>query len=217
MASIRLGRYEAADGDLPEVCIVCGAPGDVYRLKNFSWHPKWVYFFILLGLLPLVIIALILTKRMSVRAPVCRDHRYHWIWRSWVIGGSLVLLIALFFVAMVIGSSLERRANGGDFFGVICGGFVALGIVWLIAAVAVQSTAVRATEITDREITLAGVSPKFVEAVLERDAEEEDDEEERRERERLRRRRLHDAELARDLDEEAPPVRRSDHFKEKDG
>jgi hypothetical protein len=216
MASIRLGRYEAADGDLPEVCIVCGAPADGYKLKNFSWHPKWVYFFIVLGLLPLVIIALILTKRMSVRAPICRDHRYHWIWRSWAIGGSLVLLIVFFIAAMVIGSSLESRANGGDFFGIICGGFVALGLIWLIAAVAVQSTAVRASEITDREITLTGVSHKFVEAVLERD-EAEVEEEERRERERLRRRRLHDAELARDLDEDAPSVRpRTDHFKEKD-
>ena len=31
------------EGDLPEVCIKCGAPATAHKYKTFSWFPGWVY------------------------------------------------------------------------------------------------------------------------------------------------------------------------------
>jgi hypothetical protein len=39
MARVRLGRSEAQQGRLPAVCICCGAPAEVYKPKQFNWHP----------------------------------------------------------------------------------------------------------------------------------------------------------------------------------
>src|SRR5437588_10198119 len=95
MSTLHLSRSEAEQGEFPSLCLRCGAPATQYDKKNFAWHPQWVYILILFGLLPMIIVALVLTKRMTVRAPFCDRHRKHWTSRSRIIGGSLVGLIGL--------------------------------------------------------------------------------------------------------------------------
>jgi hypothetical protein len=151
MASIRLDREEVRTEQLPGVCMRCGQPATVYKNKSFSWHPPWVLVLLLFGLLPWAIVALILTKRMTVSAPLCEKHRNHWLIRTLIIVGSLVLVIvgtagALFAVTAIN----EQQGNGdGDLAGTICLGGGVVFLVWLVAAVIVQSTAIRPSEITD--------------------------------------------------------------------
>lgn len=61
--------------ELPPFCVKCGRPAEADRLtKRFSWHPQWVYFFILIGVLIYVILAAVLSKRMTVQLPFCKSH-----------------------------------------------------------------------------------------------------------------------------------------------
>ncbi len=88
MATVRLSRREAK-GDVPGLCVRCGAPATVERAKTMSWNPPWVYILLLVGLLPFAIVAVILTKRRRVTLPFCSSHHNHWLSRSLVIWLSL--------------------------------------------------------------------------------------------------------------------------------
>jgi hypothetical protein len=164
MASVRLGRYEAEDGDLPPVCMRCGEPAEEYRRKQFNWHPQWVYILLIAGLLVFVIVAVILTKWMRIRAPLCPAHTNHWLWRTLVVLLSLLLLVFLAIASIFLLSALERQPGRQHLFGFVCLGVVVLAVIWLIATIVIQMTAIRPTEITDRDITLTGVSVEFVDA-----------------------------------------------------
>jgi len=60
---------------LPPCCVKCGRPADPNSFsKKFSWHPQWIYIFVLLGLLLYVIIALAMSKRMTLQIPLCARH-----------------------------------------------------------------------------------------------------------------------------------------------
>jgi hypothetical protein len=163
MASITLTRYEAEHDHLPRCCMVCGAPAAVTRTKAFSWNPSWVYIFLFCGLLPLIIIALVMTKKMKVFAPLCEDHQGHWSKRTaWTLGGLGVL--ALFGIGSIV---LSSQQPNNPIQGVACIATVVLALAWVIMAIALQSTSIHPTEITDRNITLDKVSPIFVDAVRE--------------------------------------------------
>jgi hypothetical protein len=133
MALVTLDRREAEPERLPPVCTCCGAPSAEYRSKNFSWHPPWIGVLILAGLLPYALVALILTKRMTVSAPLCERHRGHWTVRTVVtLGGFLALVLLGFVAAMVLG---DHEGPGGDpVGGFLCLGTLGLGVVWLILA-----------------------------------------------------------------------------------
>jgi hypothetical protein len=60
---------------LPPFCVKCGRPADPNSFcKKFSWHPQWIYIFVLLALLLYVIIALAMSKRMTLQIPLCARH-----------------------------------------------------------------------------------------------------------------------------------------------
>jgi hypothetical protein len=81
-ARVTLTRAEAEQSILPEICMQCGAPAAGRREKQFSWNPGWVYLLLFCGLLPLVIVSLMTTKRIRLRAPFCDEHLNHWQWRT---------------------------------------------------------------------------------------------------------------------------------------
>jgi hypothetical protein len=63
------------DAALPSCCIKCGRPADAKLLRRrFSWHPSWVYIFVLIGLLIYVILAAVLSKRTALQLPLCSAH-----------------------------------------------------------------------------------------------------------------------------------------------
>jgi hypothetical protein len=173
MAQVRLHVREA-DGHLPMVCMRCGEPATTTKSKNMSWCPPWVIVLIVASLLPYLIVALILTKRATVRAPFCEQHRWHWLWRLLVILASLFFVLFAGIATIIVMASTRPQggAGGADALrGFACVASLALFLAWLILALILQNTAIRPREITDTEILLTGVSEAFVEAVEEADRE----------------------------------------------
>src|SRR6266851_3941179 len=92
MPSVKLSDYECERDMLPPVCMFCGNPATTRVRRNFSWHPGWVYILILVNLLITLVVALILTKKMTVRVPVCDEHEGYWRRRFAPLLGSFVLI-----------------------------------------------------------------------------------------------------------------------------
>jgi hypothetical protein len=63
------------DAVLPPYCIKCGRPADPNPFsKKFSWHPQWVYLFILIAIFIYIFLALAIRKCISVQIPLCAGH-----------------------------------------------------------------------------------------------------------------------------------------------
>jgi hypothetical protein len=174
MAKIRLRRWEVEEYELPPVCARCGERAVVQPDKTFSWHPPWVLVFLFIGgLLIYVIVALILTKRMTVPLPFCRRHRNYWRNRAMFVYGGLFGLLLLTAGGVIASLALDP-AGQGAVLGTVCVGAFLIFLVWLIAAAIMQTNGIRTNEITDRFIVLVGLSREFVDAVYDdRDAAEE--------------------------------------------
>jgi hypothetical protein len=165
MAVVRLGRHEAEKGGLPPVCLRCGAPATMTKAKQFRWYPSWVNILILVGLLPYIIVAAIMTKRMRIAVPLCAAHRSHWLWNDLLVPCGLAVVIFFpcaggFFLDAVVGS---RAGNSIGLFVVFS--FLLGLIAWIILAVVVGARTIKPQEITDRSITLTGVDEAFVTAL----------------------------------------------------
>lgn len=171
MARVRISSFEAARRDLPMVCMQCGAGATARRPKRFAWNPSWAYILLLLGLLPFILAALLTTKRMTLDAPLCREHENHWSWRARFIWVGFLLFAVVGAVALTVYTDRDRDM-GDALGGLLCAGPIIVGLAWLIAAAVVQHSSIRPEEITDHDIMLVKVSPEFVEA-LERKREGE--------------------------------------------
>src|SRR5205807_1917313 len=121
------------------------------------WSPSWVYVLLLAGLLPFLIVALILTRRMRVLAPLCDAHRNHWLGRALITWGSLFGLLLLGFTAGALSELLGPPGETNPLTGYLCGGMIAGLLVWLVVAAVLQTTAIQVVEITDTSITLSKV------------------------------------------------------------
>ncbi|MGF1578322.1 MAG: hypothetical protein ACFCD0_03045 [Gemmataceae bacterium] len=165
---VELDREDVYEGRLPDICIVCGDHADDEVRKSFHWTPPWTAVLILVGLLPYVVVAAILSKRMTVYAPVCHFHRGHWRSRSLLVWlGLLFFLVSGVSSAVLIAVLEDQGPPGGNdaLYGMVCFGNIILLLAWLIWVVIYQNSAVRPAEITDFEITLKNVSPEFSDAL----------------------------------------------------
>jgi hypothetical protein len=185
MATVRLGRYELEEYDLPRVCMYCGARATHYKSRRFQWFPPWAW--LVLGWLG----AMIFMKSCTMPAPLCEKHKWHWGGRTAVILLSLLGLIVVVLAGVALGSALDLDPA------VVFLPILVLFVGWLVLAVVLSATQIRPTEITDKSITLRGVSEDFVEALEE--ARRGDDED------RPRRRRARDED---EDDEDDRPRRR---------
>jgi len=152
--------------------MVCGDRASTVKSKVMTWHPPWIWALIPLGLLPVIILALVLQKRMRLEGPFCEQHQNHWRNRTLVIWLSFLGVFLVGFGLLFMAAALEQgRPGQGDIFGWLCLLGVVLGVGWLILTGILSFTAVRPKEITDTSITLAGVSESFVEAMEDYEAE----------------------------------------------
>jgi hypothetical protein len=168
MAWIHLSRYEAEEGDLPDVCMRCGAPATVRKRRRFTSHPLWVYLLIPLGLLPYVIVAIILTEEVPCYTQFCPRHRHHWLFRGLLVWVGFVVILAIIIGSSVLLASMSDQLNRSteeSLAGLLCVGSVILMLCWFISIPITQLTAIHPTDATDRGLTLKNVSPAFVEAV----------------------------------------------------
>jgi hypothetical protein len=175
MATVKLYYDEVDEGQLPRVCMRCGAPADLQKRKTFSWCPGWVHVLILLGLLPWLIVMLVLTKRKTVYVPLCNEHKNHWFVRTMITLSGLAIVFGFFVLMVVLASTTDRQdPNASTFGGLMCVGTLGLLLVLIIVAAYIQTTSIRPSEITASRITLTGVAQEFKEAILKQDDREAD-------------------------------------------
>jgi hypothetical protein len=199
MATVRLGRYELEEYDLPRVCMRCGARARHWKTKKFSWYPPWA--FIVLGLIG----AMMFMKTITMDVPLCERHKWHWGGRTAIIVLGLVGIIFLMFAGIAAADVVRIDPP------VVFIPIAMLFLAWLIATVVLSAGTIRPTEITDKSVTLRGVSEEFVEAVREaRRGGSEEDEDEEDDRPRRRRARIVDE------DDDRPRARRRDRDDEED-
>jgi hypothetical protein len=110
MASIELSRYEAEEGDLPDVCMICGAPATVRKRYRFTWHPVWVYLLVPFGYLPYILVAALLTENVRCYTLFCPQHKNHWRWRTLSIWGGFLVLLAVI-AGILVGFILPAARN----------------------------------------------------------------------------------------------------------
>ena len=165
MAEVRLGKYELGAGRLPKICIRCGKASSVEKAKEFHWYPEWVSAVLVFGPMAALFVNG-MSKRMTITAPLCYDHRRHWLGRSLVSYLSFLALVFLGIGVLAWASSTQGQRAGDDpWLGAVCIGFTVTFLAWIIMAAILQGTAIRAKEIADNSITLKGVSDMFVAAL----------------------------------------------------
>jgi hypothetical protein len=179
MARIKLSSYECSRNLLPGVCMFCGEAAAERKAKTFSWHPGWVWVLVLASPLIAFIVAVVLTKRMAVRVPVCAEHAGYWVRRNLILLGSFAV-VGILCLGGIMYMSSQPPGPKDDLAGWICGGGIFLFLAWLIVAAVYSSKGVRPDEITDRYIRLTGVHEAFIDAL------EEDRSRDREDRERSR-------------------------------
>jgi hypothetical protein len=167
MASIVLSRYEAEEGDLPEICMLCGAPAIERKRRRFISHPFWVYVLLPFGWLPYIIVASILTVRVRCYTHLCSRHRNHWVMRTLIIWGVFAGLVVLILGSFTVAALIGEKAMTGIVAGTLCIGSLVLMFLWLASIPILQVTAIHPADVTKRRLTLKCISPEFADAVWE--------------------------------------------------
>src|SRR5947209_1053947 len=116
MTTVTLGVAEAELGQLPPVCLRCGAPATHWREHTFPRKGSS-------------------QTRLWVMMPLCAAHRYHWLIRYLLIGIGIWSLIGLFFGGLFLLPPEFRVTVLGT-----CG--IGL-VVWLGFVIRLETTAIR--------------------------------------------------------------------------
>jgi hypothetical protein len=152
-------------GDLPDICLKCGEPTTDRKSKTFGWIPPATYIALLfggLGVIIFLILAAVLRKTVHAQVPMCERHRNHWLFRTLLIVGGLVVGIGLIILSVALGDSLPPGDERGILMLV---GILGPIVGWIILAIVVSVTAIRALEIRpERGLKLGGVHQDFIDA-----------------------------------------------------
>ena len=153
------GHNQRVTMSLPHVCVRCGHPSDGFVEKKFAWWPTWAYF-----LSPIV--AMFMTKRMSVKLPVCNRHRNPWL-ASQLFAGAMIVYLIVGPIAAIFASVMAEKELGhgnpvsiGILTGWLVGMFVFMGLLVLM-----RRRTILPSRITPSEITLWGVCRNFADRV----------------------------------------------------
>src|SRR4051812_44877176 len=86
--------------NLPPVCMNCGAPATIARMKRFTWTGTWIF----------------LTKCQRVEVPLCERHKDYWLARRRMIGMGFVVLgvLVISSAASHIATGLIRHSKPGE-------------------------------------------------------------------------------------------------------
>lgn len=175
MASIQLTRYEAEQGDLPDVCMCCGAPATERKRRCFSSYPLWVVPMLLWVFVKGEVsgksygrVADKNTRYTLCYTLFCARHKNYWRSRNLFVWGSLIGILLFIFSFFIIGGLLSPRLSPSlenIVFGTFCIGSVVLLLAWLISIPISQAMAIHPTISREYQLILKRVSPAFVEAV----------------------------------------------------
>src|SRR5262245_56446504 len=131
MPRVILSRYECSRDRLPRVCMFCGETAADRKEMAYAWHPVWVWG--LIAIFPPVgmIVAVAMTRRMTVRVPVCSRHAGFWIRRTLIILGSFAVVAGLWAGGMLL-MSIQPPGPRGGFAVWMSGAAALLFFAWLI-------------------------------------------------------------------------------------
>ncbi|HEY7330392.1 MAG TPA: hypothetical protein VH592_22320 [Gemmataceae bacterium] len=177
MPSIKLSRYEAEEGSLPDVCMCCGVEATERKRRRFVSHPLWVYVLMPFGYIPYVIVAAILTEHIRCYTLFCPRHKNYYRSRNLIVWGALVLVLFLIIGGLILAFSLSSHVSESTqelLAGSTCLGSVLLLLLWLISIPISQETAIHPTKATEHHVTLKCVCPAFAEAVQQYRADRKD-------------------------------------------
>jgi hypothetical protein len=135
------GHKQRVTMPLPHVCVRCGHPSDTFVEKKFAW---WI------------------TRRMSVKLPVCNRHRNPWRASQLFAAVMLVYLIVGPFAAISASALAEKELGRGNpvRIGILIGWFVG-AIVFIGLLLLMRRRTILPRRITADEITLWGVCRNF--------------------------------------------------------
>ncbi len=153
----RLGNLLIAtkNTELPPICIKTGAPATIYKTRKLAWHSPWAYLGLLLGLIPFVIVAAIITKRGSLRVGLSAEAaaaRNKWIAAGWI---GTVAIIA----GMVVGA---KNLADSDSIPMVIGLGIILLLTWVIIA-SKKAALMTPKRISETHIFVNGVHPAVLE------------------------------------------------------
>ena len=157
MSEVRVGRYEATQGNLPPVCMRCGAPATTHAAKTFFFQPGWM------AQVPIPLVtslaALAVRKKAKIVAPFCDRHKGHWLIHGLWLWCSLFIVPVFAFSLML--------ANDDRVLGFMLGMMLGF-LVWVVIAVIAHETSIHANEkeTTENSLTLVRVSEQFAQAVI---------------------------------------------------
>jgi hypothetical protein len=148
---------------LPALCAKCATPADLRaRSQTFSWFPPWTYLLALVGLLPMVIVQMVLTKRAPLAVPLCPRCNARWTMGRVLRTLSVVVPVLGGLVVAMIGAASGSSA-------VLIAGFLLIfpGILAVIPVeLLVQRPRIlRAVFIDDYYVKLAGFSPQVLDVM----------------------------------------------------
>lgn len=156
MALIEIYRREADGETFPEMCMKCGAEEERMVSQTLNWMPWWVNFFILLGLLPWLIAALITRKSVRLAAPMCARHVHHWRNRTIYVWGGLIFWVGVAFILLATLSEFPE-----DLKFPIIGICLFSSLFWLIGGLILANGAIRIAEIDRGVVSISNVNKKF--------------------------------------------------------
>lgn len=160
MGAVWLDEAGWKDGDLPAVCLECGAPAPDRVRKTFVYTPRWVYATLLVHLLLMVLLMYFTRKQFRSRVPMCSRHKKHWRKRDLWIFLSLVVATTLAGLAVAMLIRIDDKRLIPLYAGVV---FLCL-VGWVIAFAVIHAGTIRLTAFSNRSIRLTRVSPDFVDA-----------------------------------------------------
>lgn len=115
---------------LPERCIVCNGPADLYHPKNLYWHHPAINYLMLLNKVLFLVVSLLAKKKVQVDLPLCHCHERRR--KRWATVAAILIMIGIV-VWSASGTQIQNNERGlfellimvGGFF--VCTGLIVLG------------------------------------------------------------------------------------------
>jgi hypothetical protein len=152
MAQAEIGYLEAAQGDLPDICLCCGKPATVRKEKTLSTLPFGMPFLLIPG-------AIIWGGKIAIQAPLCTRHKNYFLNR--LLLRAFGWFPILFFLA-AIGKGPDQKINVAGWGAVLSA--LAYGILILM----LHYRGLRVVKHNRERMVVAGLSPQFADALEEK-------------------------------------------------
>lgn len=100
-SDVWLTLAQIEQGDLPDVCVVCGLPTKRRTIREFQHISDsmgaWIVFNLIIFFPIGIIVALLRPRRIRLTLPVCHKHRNHWSILTWWVAFGWILMLAIIF------------------------------------------------------------------------------------------------------------------------